>query len=224
MTVPASYREPPAPVFLFDLDRTLIDSVYQHVIAWRGALSRLDIDLSVWRIHRRIGMSGGLFVSALLRETGLTLSEADIAMLQQAHQEEYLAQAGSVRPLPGATQLLAALTKRGVQWADGVGRYRATAGHALGMLGLPEDAPMIPAPGCVGRRGGLSLWALISGFERRCRGHAAYGWAACSGSSSGRLGSTSSPVEAPRSRLLTQGAAWTRAQRASIRRAATQPR
>src|SRR6476659_7571716 len=102
MTGLANYTEPPPPAFLFDLDGTLIDSVYQHVIAWRAALSRLDIDLSVWRIHRRIGMSGGLFVSALLRETGRTLSEADIAMLQRAHQEEYLAQADSVRPLPGA--------------------------------------------------------------------------------------------------------------------------
>src|SRR2546421_249506 len=102
MTGLANYTEPPAPAFLFDLDGTLIDSVYQHVIAWRAALSRLDIDLSVWRIHRRIGMSGGLFVSALLRETGRPLSEADIAMLQRAHQEEYLAQADSVRPLPGA--------------------------------------------------------------------------------------------------------------------------
>ncbi len=143
MTVPASYREPPVPAFLFDLDGTLIDSVYQHVIAWRGALSRLDIDLSVWRIHRRIGMSGGLFVSALLRETGRTLSEADIAMLQKAHQEEYLAQADSVRPLPGATALLAALSESGVRWAIATSGYRVTAGHALGMLGLPEDAPMI---------------------------------------------------------------------------------
>ena len=89
-------------VFLFDLDGTLIDSVYQHVIAWRAALARLDIDLSVWRIHRRIGMSGGLFVSALLRETGRTLSEADIAMLQQAHGEEYLAQAARSGRCPGA--------------------------------------------------------------------------------------------------------------------------
>jgi HAD superfamily hydrolase (TIGR01509 family) len=143
MTGPASYPEPPAPAFLFDLDGTLIDSVYQHVIAWRAALSRLDIDLSVWRIHRRIGMSGGLFVSALLRETGLTLSDDDIAMLQQAHSEEYLAQSDSVRPLPGAADLLSALTDRGVQWAIATSGYRATAFHALGMLGLPDDAPMI---------------------------------------------------------------------------------
>ena len=96
------YVEPPVPAFLFDLDGTLIDSVYQNVIAWRNALAKLDIDLSVWRIHRRIGMSGGLFVSALLRETGRSLSEQDIECLQQDHAAEYLAQVDSVRPLPGA--------------------------------------------------------------------------------------------------------------------------
>jgi len=143
MTGLARYSEPPAPAFLFDLDGTLIDSVYQHVIAWRAALSRLDIDLSVWRIHRRIGMSGGLFVSALLRETGRTLSEADIALLQRAHQQEYLAQADSVRPLPGAAELLAALTERKVAWAIATSGYRATAHQALAMLGLPDDAPMV---------------------------------------------------------------------------------
>jgi len=84
MASAASYPESPAPSFLFDLDGTLIDSVYQHVIAWRTALMRIGIDLSVWRIHRRIGMSGGLFVSALLRETGRSLSKADIDLLQQA--------------------------------------------------------------------------------------------------------------------------------------------
>lgn len=43
--------------FLFDLDGTLVDSVYQHVLAWREVLEQAGIDLSVWRIHRRIGMS-----------------------------------------------------------------------------------------------------------------------------------------------------------------------
>jgi hypothetical protein len=59
--------------FLFDLDGTLVDSVYQHVLAWREALEHLGIDLSVWRIHRRIGMSGGLLVNGLLREIGRAL-------------------------------------------------------------------------------------------------------------------------------------------------------
>src|SRR6516225_10105552 len=169
MTGLANYTEPPPPAFLFDLDGTLIDSVYQHVIAWRAALSRLDIDLSVWRIHRRIGMSGGLFVSALLRETGRTLSEADIAMLQRAHQEEYLAQADSVRPLPGAAELLAALTARKVAWAIATSGYRATAHQALAMLGLPDDAPMVtrdmvahakPAQTCSSRPRPCWRWSL----------------------------------------------------------------
>ena len=74
-----NYREPPVPAFLFDLDGTLIDSVYQNVIAWRNALATVDIDLSVWRIYRLIGMSGGLFIAALLRETGRTLTDAEPA-------------------------------------------------------------------------------------------------------------------------------------------------
>ena len=107
------YPHPPTPAFLFDLDGTLIDSVYQHVIAWRAALSDIGIDLSVWRIHRRIGMSGGLFVQALLRETGRSLSPQDIEALQLAHAAEFRKQAGSVTALPGARELLAALSDRG---------------------------------------------------------------------------------------------------------------
>src|ERR1700743_3426549 len=89
------YPQPPVPAFLFDLDGTLIDSVYQHVIAWRAALTAIGIDLSVWRIHRRIGMSGGLFVQALLRETERSLSPGDIELLQQAHAEEYRKHVGA---------------------------------------------------------------------------------------------------------------------------------
>jgi len=139
----ASYLDPPVPSFLFDLDGTLIDSVYQHVIAWRTALTRIGIDLSVWRIHRRIGMSGGLFVSALMRETGLDLSAADIEALQQAHADEYTAQASSVRPLPGAAELLAHLTERGVRWTIATSGRAATARLALPLLGLSASTPMV---------------------------------------------------------------------------------
>ncbi|WP_084963531.1 HAD family hydrolase [Thermoactinospora rubra] len=139
----SEFPEAPSPAFLFDLDGTLIDSVYQHVIAWRAALSGLGIDLSVWRIHRRIGMSGGLFVTALLRETGLKLTPEQIEDLQAAHADAYLEQAGSVRPLPGASELLAELSDRGVPWAIATSGYARTARLALDMLGLPEDTPMI---------------------------------------------------------------------------------
>ncbi|HEY1701922.1 MAG TPA: HAD family hydrolase [Trebonia sp.] len=138
-----SYPESPSPSFLFDLDGTLIDSVYQHVIAWRAALSEIGIDLSVWRIHRRIGMSGGLFVHALLRETGRSLSPADIAALQRAHAAEYKKQAGSVTALPGARELLATLTAEGVKWAIATSGRAETARPALDLLGLPGDTPMV---------------------------------------------------------------------------------
>ena len=137
------YPETPAPAFLFDLDGTLIDSVYQHVIAWREALTAIGIDLSVWRIHRRIGMSGGLFMQALIRETGRAFTGAEIEEVQRAHAAEYRKQMGSVSPLPGARELLAALTEAGVRWAIATSGRAATARPALELLGLPEDTPMI---------------------------------------------------------------------------------
>jgi phosphoglycolate phosphatase-like HAD superfamily hydrolase len=100
------------PAFLFDLDGTLVDSVYQHVLAWREALEASGIELAVWRIHRRIGMSGGLFVNALLRETGHKLSAEEAERLQPRHIDAYARLVHQVRPLPGALELLAARRAR----------------------------------------------------------------------------------------------------------------
>ena len=88
-------------VFLFDLDGTLVDSVYQHVLAWQEALEAGGIELSVWRIHRRIGMSGGLFVGALLRETGQPVDAELAARLQQLHAEAYPAAGPRSARFPG---------------------------------------------------------------------------------------------------------------------------
>src|SRR6476659_8181227 len=82
------------PVFLFDLDGTLVDSVYQHVLAWKEALDAEGIELSVWRIHRKIGMSGGLFTNQLLRETGIEISAERVERLRQAHAAAYRMQTG----------------------------------------------------------------------------------------------------------------------------------
>src|SRR3954464_5110684 len=87
------------PVFLFDLDGTLVDSVYQHVLAWRHALEKEGIELSVWRIHRKIGMGGGLFANALLRETARDVGPEQVARLQELHAEYYREQLDQVRAL-----------------------------------------------------------------------------------------------------------------------------
>src|SRR5947209_20457589 len=93
--------------FLFDLDGTLVDSVYQHVLAWRQALEAAGIKLSVWPVDRRIGMSGGLFVNALLRETGNQLTPEERTRMQRVHRDAPAREVGEVRPLPGAAQPLA---------------------------------------------------------------------------------------------------------------------
>src|ERR1700680_5345073 len=103
--------------FLFDLDGTLIDSVYQHVLAWKSSLDSEGIPLSVWRIHRKIGMSGGLFTNILLRETGFDSTPERLERLRIRHDEEYKALSASVQPLPGARELLDYLPAHGTPCA-----------------------------------------------------------------------------------------------------------
>ena len=122
--------------FVFDLDGTLVDSVYQHVLAWREALETEGIELSVWRIHRKIGMSGGLFTNMLLRETGLDFSVARIERLQRLHAAAYNRVSREIRPLPGARALLAALTHAEIPWAIATSGRIETAGPVLETLGI----------------------------------------------------------------------------------------
>jgi HAD superfamily hydrolase (TIGR01549 family) len=122
--------------FLFDLDGTLVDSVYQHVLAWREALDLEGIELSVWRIHRKIGMSGGLFTNMLLRETGLAIDAARVERLRGLHAAAYRRLSGEVRPLPGARELLAFLSGARIPWAIATSGRMETAGPVLEVLGI----------------------------------------------------------------------------------------
>jgi HAD superfamily hydrolase (TIGR01509 family) len=132
-----------APAFLFDLDGTLVDSVYQHVLAWREALEESGIELAVWRIHRRIGMSGGLLVNALLRETGHKLSTEEAERIQRRHIDAYARLVHQVRPLPGAVDLLATLSARGVPWAVATSGRLEGAQPTLNLLGIPTEVPVV---------------------------------------------------------------------------------
>ncbi len=127
------------PVFLFDLDGTLVDSVYQHVLAWKEALDAEGIALSIWRIHRKVGMSGGLFTNQLLRETGLEISAELVARLRARHAEAYLKHVNQIRPLPGARELLTWLTDNGIRWAIATSAHMETAAITLKPLGVDPD-------------------------------------------------------------------------------------
>jgi HAD superfamily hydrolase (TIGR01549 family) len=129
--------------FLFDLDGTLVDSVYQHVLAWQEALDRMAIELSVWKIHRKVGMSGGLFANALLRETGREVTSEDADRLRELHAEAYRSRLDHVRPLPGAKQLLRYLTTIEMPWAIATSGYADTAAPVLRLLEIPDSIPVV---------------------------------------------------------------------------------
>lgn len=131
------------PAFLFDLDGTLVDSVYQHVLAWRDALEEAGMPLSVWRIHRRIGMSGSLFVNALARETHQTLTPDRVERIQQGHAVAFRRYASQVRPLPGAAELLAYLAKAKVPHAIATSGKLESAGPSVKTLGVGDEIPLI---------------------------------------------------------------------------------
>lgn len=131
------------PAFLFDLDGTLVDSVYQHVLAWREALEEAGIELAVWRIHRQIGMSGGLFVNALLRETDRRLTPEEVGRLQQIHADAYKRQVKTVRALPGARELLSYLSRMRVPYAIATSGRRELAHLTVQVLDLDPQVPVI---------------------------------------------------------------------------------
>jgi HAD superfamily hydrolase (TIGR01549 family) len=129
--------------FLFDLDGTLVDSVYQHVLAWQDALDRMGIEVSVWRIHRKVGMSGGLFANALMRETGRILNPEEVVQVRKLHADAYRERAAQIRPLPGARDLLRHLTDLEVPWAVATSGYLESAGPTLRSLDIPEHVPIV---------------------------------------------------------------------------------
>ena len=128
---------------IFDLDGTLIDTVYAHVFAWQRALDEARLPIEGWRIHRRIGMSGGLFARAVAREAGRELTPDEEEAVQRRHGEIFRELLPERRPLPGAVELLGELRRRGIVHGIATSGRRPEIDASLEALGVGEETVVV---------------------------------------------------------------------------------
>src|SRR3982750_1486514 len=128
---------------IFDLDGTLVDSVYAHVFAWQRVLAEADIHIDGWKIHRLIGMSGGLLTKAAAREIGRELPEAEIEALQERHGAVYKELLPGGRGLPGAVELLRHLRDAKISHGIASSGKREDVKPSLAALDVPGDIVVV---------------------------------------------------------------------------------
>jgi HAD superfamily hydrolase (TIGR01509 family) len=130
-------------VLIFDLDGTLVDTVYAHVFAWQRALAEVGLPIDGWRIHRRMGMSGGLHVRAAAREVGRPIAGEEANAIQQRHGELFRELLPDPRPLPGAVELLEELRSNGIVHGIATSGRRPEIDASLAALGVPADTVVV---------------------------------------------------------------------------------
>ena len=128
---------------IFDLDGTLVDTVYAHVLALQQALAEAGLDVPAWLVHRRIGMSGGMSARALAREIGRTLDPDEQDRVQRRHGEIYESLLPDRRPLPGALELVGWLADAGVPFGIATSGRRPDIDRSLAVLDLPADTVVV---------------------------------------------------------------------------------
>jgi HAD superfamily hydrolase (TIGR01509 family) len=133
------------PAILFDLDGTLLDSNYEHVLAWRLALRREGVEIPNAFLHRCIGMRGKLLIKAAFRDIGRTVTEKTRSHLEKLHKEYFEKTLSSITPLRGAISLLKALSRRRISWAIATGGDKDTVRRMIRPLPIPAAIPVITA-------------------------------------------------------------------------------
>jgi len=134
---------PRVPALLLDLDGTLVDDVYEHALAWQEAFEEVGIPLTVWRIHKQIGMSGSLFVESVLEDSGRHLAAAEIERVQKLHAAAYERRFHQVRPLPGARELLVHCSQNHIKQAIATSADRDSAQRMLKLLDIDPEFPIV---------------------------------------------------------------------------------
>lgn len=129
--------------FIFDLDGTLVDSVYLHTLAWQKALSEYGIKSPAWAIHRRIGMSGELLVKAIAAEQHRRVNERDLEKLGKRHARLFRELAPNCSPLPGVPALLRHLHQAKIPHGIATSGKRAEIKNLLKSLSLKSNTVVI---------------------------------------------------------------------------------
>lgn len=132
---------------VFDLDGTLVDSVYAHVLAWQCALGEVGVHVDGYRLHRHVGSSGGLIIRYAQREVGLALSDEQVETVKRRHEELFLQFTPQPRPLPGAVEIFRALRNANVPYAIATASYRPLIDASLKAVGIGPDDIVVEGKG-----------------------------------------------------------------------------
>jgi HAD superfamily hydrolase (TIGR01509 family) len=132
---------------LFDLDGTLVDTVYAHVLAWQGALAEVGVAVDGYRLHRHVGSSGRLIVRFAEREAGRQLSAEQEATVHRRHKELFRQIVPRPRPLPGVVEMFRALRDAKVPHAIATASYRPIIDASLEAVGVGPDAVVVEGKG-----------------------------------------------------------------------------
>jgi HAD superfamily hydrolase (TIGR01549 family) len=117
---------------IFDVDGTLVDTNYQHAIAWFRAFRRFDVSPAIWRIHRAIGMGGDQLVAAVAGDEVEARHGDD---LRSAWTEEFAVFLPQVQPFAGARPLLQEVKRRGLKLVLASSGEQEHVEHYLDLIG-----------------------------------------------------------------------------------------
>jgi HAD superfamily hydrolase (TIGR01549 family) len=124
-----------APTIVLDVDGTLVDTNYQHAIAWHRAFREHDYRVAIWEIHRHIGMGGDQLVESLIGEEG---EEADGEALREAHDDAYSELIDEAEAMEGASELIGELADAGATVILASSASQEEVDHYIELLGAKE--------------------------------------------------------------------------------------
>ena len=123
------------PAAIIDIDGTLVDSNYQHAIAWYRAFRDHGVTPAVWRIHRHIGMGGDQLVDAV---AGSDVEDELGDAIRESEKERFGELIDEVRPFEGADELIGSLADRGIPLVLASSAKEAEVGRYLDLLGAAD--------------------------------------------------------------------------------------